>query len=150
MKVLSSAVVLSLLLASAPVRGQEAAHTIPQPNASEVEVSNALVCDTRQQVERIVSLMRGDLQAPSTPSTRRSTADRLRHARLAFVRGALATMRTKEETFQIVGSWWSAWSPKPACRRRPQRQVSWSRSESRAELEHSGKWTPVFRPKMRQ
>jgi hypothetical protein len=104
MKVLSSAAVLSLLLASAPVRGQEAAQPTAQPNASEVEVGNALVCDTRQQVERIVSLMRGDLQsAVNAVNAAEHGPTACGMSRLAFVRGAnLATMRTKEETFQIV------------------------------------------------
>jgi hypothetical protein len=108
MKVLGSIAVLSLLLASAPVRGQEAARATPQPiaqpTASDVEVGNALVCDTRQQAERIVALMRGDLQSAVNAvnaAEHDRTACGMSH--LAFLRGAnLATVRTKEETFQIV------------------------------------------------
>jgi hypothetical protein len=97
MRFLGSAVVLSLLvLASAPVRCQEAAHA--------VEVGNALICDTRQQVERIVSFMRGDLQSAVNAvnaAERDGTACGM--SRLAFVRGAkLAIVRTREEAFQIV------------------------------------------------
>jgi hypothetical protein len=97
MRVLGSAAVLSLLLlAGAPVRGQEAAR--------EVEVGNALICDTRQQVERIVSFMRGDLQsAVNAVNTAEHDRTACGMSRLAFVRGAkLATVRTSEETFQIV------------------------------------------------
>jgi hypothetical protein len=103
-KVLSSIAVLSVLLASAPLRGQEAARQIAQIGASEVEVGNALVCDTRQQAERIVSLMHGDLQRAVNAvnaAEHDQTACGLSH--LAFLRGAnLATLRTKEGTFQIV------------------------------------------------
>jgi hypothetical protein len=108
MKVLGCAAVLSLLLASAPVRGQEAAQRAVQPiaqaSASEVEVGDALVCDTRQQVERIVSFMRGDLQrAVNAVNAAEHDRTACGMSRLAFVRGAnLATLRTREETFQIV------------------------------------------------
>jgi hypothetical protein len=97
MKFLGFVAVLSLLLvASVPVRGQAAAR--------EVEVGNALVCDTRQQVERIVSFMRGDLRgAVNAVNAAEHDQTACGVSRLAFLRGAnLATVRTKEETFQIV------------------------------------------------
>ena len=105
MNILGSAAVVSLLLlASAPVRGQEAAQQSAQESASEVEIGNTLVCDTRQQVERIVSFMRGDLRS-AVNAVNAAEHDRTAcgMSGLAFVRGAnLATVRTREETFQIV------------------------------------------------
>ena len=91
MKFLSSAALLSLLL-SGPAR------------AHEVEVGSALICDTRQQVEHLVSFMRGDVQsAVNAVNAAEHDQTACGMSRLAFLRGSnLATVRTKEETFQIV------------------------------------------------
>src|SRR5882757_1730213 len=93
MRFLGSAAVLSLLLATAPVRGQEAAQQTAQPTAqttaSEVEVGNALVCDTRQQAERIVAFMRGDLQsAVNAVNAAEHGQAACGMSHLAFLRGA--------------------------------------------------------------
>jgi len=91
MKFLVPAVMLSLLL-SAPAR------------ADEVEVGSALICDTRQQVEHLVSFMRGDVQsAVNAVNAAEHNQTACGMSSLAFLRGSnLATVRTKEETFQIV------------------------------------------------
>jgi hypothetical protein len=91
MKFLVPAVLLSLLL-SAPA------------HADEVEVGSALICDTRQQVEHLVSFMRGDVQsAVNAVNAAEHNQTACGMSSLAFLRGSnLATVRTKEETFQIV------------------------------------------------
>jgi len=91
MKFLVPAVMLSLLL-GAPAR------------ADEVEVGSALICDTRQQVEHLVSFMRGDVQsAVNAVNAAEHNQTACGMSSLAFLRGSnLATVRTKEETFQIV------------------------------------------------
>ena len=91
MKFLVPAVLLSLLL-SAPAR------------ADEVEVGSALICDTRQQVEHLVSFMRGDVQsAVNAVNAAEHNQTACGMSSLAFLRGSnLGTVRTKEETFQIV------------------------------------------------
>jgi hypothetical protein len=91
MKFLVPAVLLSLLL-SAPAR------------ADEVEVGSALICDTRQQVEHLVAFMRGDVQsAVNAVNAAEHNQTACGMSSLAFLRGSnLATVRTKEETFQIV------------------------------------------------
>jgi len=91
MKFLVPAVLLSLLL-SAPAR------------ADEVEVGSALICDTRQQVEHLVAFMRGDVQsAVNAVNAAEHNQTACGMSSLAFLRGSnLGTVRTKEETFQIV------------------------------------------------
>jgi uncharacterized membrane protein YraQ (UPF0718 family) len=91
MKVVVRAALLSLLL-SAPAR------------AHEVEVGTALICDTQHQVERFVSFMRGDARsAVNAVNAEEHNETACAMSRLAFLRGStLATVLTKEETFQIT------------------------------------------------
>jgi hypothetical protein len=86
---------LLCLLLSAPAR------------AHDVEVGATIICDTRQQVERFVSYMRAE-HASAVNAVSAVNAEERDHSacgmsKLAFLRGSsVATMRTKEETFEIV------------------------------------------------
>jgi hypothetical protein len=83
---------LLCLLLSAPAR------------AHDVEVGATIICDTRQQVERFVSYMRAEhASAVSAVNAEERDHSACGMSKLAFLRGSsVATMRTKEETFEIV------------------------------------------------
>jgi len=98
-------IAISAALALAPVFGASAqAQTASTAWTQDIEVGTALICDTQRQVERLVSLMHGDAQkALSAVNTEEKDPTACGMASLAFLRGSsLATIRTKDETFQIV------------------------------------------------
>ena len=72
--------------------------------ADEMQVGTALVCDTRQQVERFVALYDGDAEtAASTVNSEEHNATACGMATLVYIPGPpLATARNKNATFQIV------------------------------------------------
>jgi hypothetical protein len=72
--------------------------------AQEVELGTGLICDTREQVERFVSLYDGDALSTANSvnaAERNPTACAVKA--MAYVRGRqLATARNKDMAFQIV------------------------------------------------
>jgi hypothetical protein len=72
--------------------------------AQEVELGTGLICDTREQVERFVSLFDGDAQSTANSvnaAEHNPTACAV--TSMAYVRGRqLATARNKDTAFQIV------------------------------------------------
>ena len=72
--------------------------------AQDVRVGTALVCDTRQQVERFVALYDGDVEtAVSTVNAEVDDASACGMASMAYlVSPPIATKRRKDVTFQIV------------------------------------------------
>ena len=72
--------------------------------AQDVQVGTALVCDTRQQVERVVALYDGDFDAAvSTVNAEVQDPSACAMASMAYlVSPPLATERRKDLTFQIV------------------------------------------------
>jgi hypothetical protein len=114
MKYAISAALFCLLL-SAPARAQAiggqaiggqaiGAQAISPRN---IEVGTAIVCDTQQEVERFVSLMRGSTLSANSAVNTINAEENDRNAggesKPAFLRGAsLATVRTRDETFEIT------------------------------------------------
>jgi len=72
--------------------------------AADVETGIAPVCDTRQQVERLASLMAYSTKsAVQTVNTEAEDPHACGIANLAYLRGARAgTVHTQEATFEIV------------------------------------------------
>jgi hypothetical protein len=72
--------------------------------AQEVELGTGLICDTREQVERFVSLYDGDaLSTANSVNAAERNATACAVTTMAYVRGRqLATARNKDTAFQIV------------------------------------------------
>jgi hypothetical protein len=109
MKYAISAALFCLLL-SAPARAQAIGGQAIGGQAispRNIEVGTAIVCDTQQEVERFVSLMRGSTLSANSAVNTINAEENDRNAggvsKLAFLRGAsLATVRTRDETFEIT------------------------------------------------
>jgi hypothetical protein len=109
MKYAISAALLCLLL-SAPARAQATTPQAIAPQAigpHDIEVGTTIVCDTQQEVERFVALMRGNARsansAVSTINAEENDGNACGVSKLAFLRGAtLATVRARDETFEIA------------------------------------------------
>jgi hypothetical protein len=72
-------------------------------HAPDVEVGNAVICDTRWQAERVGALMHGDAKVALAAVNAEEYAKACGLANLAYLRGpTLATVRTKDETFEIA------------------------------------------------
>jgi hypothetical protein len=78
--------------------------TLPVPgHAQEIEVGSAVICDTQQQAERVGLLMHGDARIALSVVNAEENATACGVANFAYLRGSsLATVRTKDETFQIA------------------------------------------------
>ena len=83
---------LPLLLLAAPVQ------------AHEIETGNGVICDTREQAQRLALLLEDDAQAAiRTVNAEAHDATACAFATVAYVRGAKAgTARSKAGTFEIV------------------------------------------------
>jgi hypothetical protein len=109
MKYAISAALFCLLL-SAPARAQDIGAQAAGPQAigpHDIEVGTTIVCDTQQEVERFVSLMRGSTLSTNSAVNTINAEENDRNAcgvsKLAFLRGAsLATVRARDETFEIT------------------------------------------------
>src|SRR5215510_11774436 len=89
--------VLPLLLLAAPV------------GAHEIEAGSGVICDTREQAQRLALLLDDDAQAAiQTVNAEAHDSNACALASVAYVRGAKAgTARSKAGTFEIVRCWWS-------------------------------------------
>src|SRR5262245_61610039 len=87
---------LPTLLLAAPVR----AHEIE----TEIETGSGVICDTREQAQRLAVLLEDDAQAAiGTVNAEAHDATACALATVAYVRGAKAgTARSKTGTFEIV------------------------------------------------
>ncbi len=87
---------LRLLSLAAPVQ----AHEIE----TEIETGNGVICDTREQAQRLALLLEDDAQAAiRTVNAEAHDAQACALASVAYVRGAKAgTARSKAGTFEIV------------------------------------------------
>jgi hypothetical protein len=83
--------VLSLLL-YAPARAQD------------MEVGTSLVCDTQEQIERVITLFRGNMQfAVNAVNTAEKDPNACGVVNMAYLRGReVAMIRTKTGTFRIL------------------------------------------------
>jgi hypothetical protein len=72
--------------------------------AQEIEYGKGLICDTRQQAERLVRHLDGDVGAAlRAVNAEERDPNACTVVSVAFVRGPeLATVRSKDTTFQIV------------------------------------------------
>lgn len=71
-------------------------------HAQEIEVGQVLICDTRQQAERVGSLMHGDAQVALKAVNAEEHPGACGLANVAYIPGAtLSRVRTAEETFEI-------------------------------------------------
>jgi hypothetical protein len=73
--------------------------------AQEIEYGKGLICDTRQQAERLVRHLDGDVGAAlRAVNAEEHDPNACAVVTVAFVRGPeLATVRSRDATFQIVG-----------------------------------------------
>jgi hypothetical protein len=88
-----AAVGAALLAFAMPAAGQ----------ARELEVGQALICDTQQQAERVGALMDGDAQVALKAVNAEEHPGACGLANVAYLRGpTLSTIRTADEAFEIA------------------------------------------------